>query len=45
MSSTPPGNAWEYALPQAAREAADQAPDLDVRVLRPGESTEIEPAH
>ena len=27
-----------------AREAADRAPDLDVRVLGPGESTEIEPA-
>jgi L-ascorbate metabolism protein UlaG (beta-lactamase superfamily) len=26
-----------------AREAADRAPDLDVRVLRPGESTEVEP--
>ena len=28
-----------------AREAADRAPDLDVRVLRPGESTEIDPKH
>jgi L-ascorbate metabolism protein UlaG (beta-lactamase superfamily) len=28
-----------------AREAADRAPELDVRVLRPGESTEVEPEH
>jgi L-ascorbate metabolism protein UlaG (beta-lactamase superfamily) len=28
-----------------AREAADRAPDLDVRVLRPGQSTEIDPEH
>jgi L-ascorbate metabolism protein UlaG (beta-lactamase superfamily) len=28
-----------------ARVAADRAPDLDVRVLRPGESTEVAPGH
>jgi|SRR6187401_2680612 hypothetical protein len=34
MSSTPPGNAWESALPQAAREAL-------VAALDPAESVEL----
>ena len=34
MSSTPPGEAWEHALPQAAREAIEA-------VLDPAESVEL----